>query len=119
MATRPDMVGSWAQAGQLLEVNPAGYWYAASDPSQWDVEDEQREVIEALWHGEHGDRRQEIAIIGQHLNEGLLTNLLDDCLVSTEEFRAGPSLWATFADPFPEWAEEEQEEETGTVDGSQ
>jgi G3E family GTPase len=119
MATRPDLVGSWAQAGQLLEVNPAGYWYAASDPSQWDVDDEQRDVIEALWHGEHGDRRQEIAIIGQHLNEELLTTLLDDCLVSMEEFCEGPSLWATLADPFPEWAQEEQEEETGTVDGSQ
>ena len=107
IATRPDLVGSWAQAGQLLEVNPAGYWYAASDPDTWDIDDEQRSVIEGLWHAELGDRRQEIVIIGQRLDHAGLTSLLDACLVTDEELRAGPALWSTFADPFPEWTETE------------
>jgi len=102
-ATRPDLVGSWAQAGQLLEVNPAGYWYAASDPDHWDVDDEQRAVIEAQWHPELGDRRQEIVVIGQRLDRASLTALLDACLVTEEELQAGPALWSTFGDPFPEW----------------
>jgi G3E family GTPase len=109
-ATRPDLVGNWAQAGQLVEVNPAGYWYVASPPDSWDVDDEGRAIIEHHWDPEVGDRRQEIAIIGQHLDKGALTAMLDACLVTPEEFVAGPAVWSAFADPFPEWAEAEVEE---------
>jgi G3E family GTPase len=104
VATRPDLVGSWSQAGQLVEVNPAGFWYAVSPPDSWDVDDDQRAELEALWHPELGDRRQEIAVIGQGLDRLGLEALLDACLVTDEELRAGPALWSTFADPFPEWA---------------
>jgi len=107
VATRPDLVGTWSQAGQLLEVNSGGYWYAASDSADWDIDDEQRDVIESLWHPELGDRRQEIAIIGQQLDPAALTALLDVCLVTEEEMRAGPTLWETFADPFPRWSKVE------------
>jgi G3E family GTPase len=116
VATRPDLVGTWSQAGQLLEVNPGGYWYAASAPEHWDVDDEQRQVILDLWHPELGDRRQEIAIIGQGLNQAALTAMLDACLVTEEEQRAGPSLWQTFTDPFPEWSEVEVDDEESEQD---
>ena len=111
VASRPEMVGAWSQAGQLLELNPGGYWYAASDPEHWDVDDEERAIIAAHWHPDVGDRRQELAIIGQGLQEAALTALLDSCLVTDEEHRAGPSLWQTFADPFPEWSEVEVDED--------
>jgi G3E family GTPase len=111
VATRPDLVGTWSQAGQLLEVNPGGYWYAARDPEHWDVDDEERAIIESHWAPEVGDRRQEIAIIGQGLNEAALTAMLNACLVTDEEQKAGPALWKTFADPFPEWSELEVEKE--------
>ena len=111
VATRPDLVGTWSQAGQLLEVNPGGYWYAATDPEHWDVDDEERAIVESHWAPEVGDRRQEIAIIGQGLNEAALSAMLDACLVTDEEQQAGPSLWQTFADPFPEWSEAEVDEE--------
>ncbi len=116
VATRPDMVGTWSQAGQLLEVNPGGYWYAASDPEHWDVDDEERAIIEGHWHPEVGDRRQEIAIIGQGLNQLALTAMLDACLVTDAEHQAGSALWQTFADPFPEWSEVEVEEEDEAED---
>lgn len=104
VANQPDLVGSWSQAGQLLEVNPAGFWYAASPPETWPLDEEQRAELEALWHPELGDRRQELAIIGQRLDRPGLTALLDSCLVTPDELRAGPRLWATFDDPFPAWA---------------
>ncbi|WP_291268416.1 zinc metallochaperone GTPase ZigA [Gemmatimonas sp.] len=110
-ATRPDLVGSWAQAGQLVEVNPAGYWYVASPADSWEVDDEERAIIEGHWDPEVGDRRQEIAIIGQRLDQPALTAMLDACLVTPEEFAAGPALWSAFHDPFPEWAETEVEED--------
>lgn len=109
VATRPDLVGMWSQAGQLLEVNPGGYWYAASDPDSWDIDDEQRVAIEDVWHPDVGDCRQELAIIGQGLHREALTTMLDACLVTLEEMHAGPSLWQTFSDPFPEWTEVEDE----------
>lgn len=104
VANQPDLVGSWSQAGQLLEVNPAGFWYAASPPETWALDEDQRTELEALWHPELGDRRQELAIIGQRLDRPGLTALLDSCLVTPDELRAGPRLWATFDDPFPAWA---------------
>ncbi|MFY7922389.1 MAG: zinc metallochaperone GTPase ZigA [Gemmatimonas sp.] len=116
VATRPDLVGTWSQAGQLLEVNPGGYWYAATDPEHWDVDDEERAIIESHWAPEVGDRRQEIAIIGQGLNQAALSAMLDACLVTDEEQQAGPSLWQTFADPFPEWSEVEVEDEEDVDD---
>ena len=111
IATRPDIVGTWSQAGQLLEVNAGGYWYAASDPERWDVDDEERAIIHSHWHGDVGDRRQEIAIIGQRLNHEALTAMLDACLVTEEEHAAGEALWQTFSDPFPGWSEVEVDEE--------
>jgi G3E family GTPase len=109
-ATRPDLVGSWAQAGQLLEVNPAGFWYAASPVDSWEVDEEERAIIAGHWDAEVGDRRQEIAIIGQQLDQAALTAMLDTCLVTPEEFAAGVMYWSTFSDPFPEWAEAIEEE---------
>ncbi len=111
VATRPDLVGSWSQAGQLVEVNPAGFWYAITPPDSWDVDDIQRAEIEAMCHPDLGDRRQELAIIGQALDRHGLDALLDACLVTEEELRAGPALWSTFPDPFPEWTVEYEDEE--------
>jgi hypothetical protein len=42
--------------------------------------------------------------------------MLDACLVTEEEQTAGPSLWQTFADPFPEWSEVEVEDEHVDLD---
>ena len=111
IASRPDLVGSWAQAGQLVEVNPAGFWYAASEADSWEVDDEQRAELLAMWDPTFGDRRQELAIIGQQLDKGALTALLDACLLSDAEMAAGPAVWTAFADPFPEWAEVEVDED--------
>ncbi len=111
IATRPELMAAWSQAGQLLEVQAAGYWYVAVDREHWDLDDEQREEVDALWHPELGDRRQELAIIGQHLDIPGLTALLDACLITEQELAAGEALWQTFADPFPEWTLEEDEDE--------
>jgi len=118
VATRPDLVGSWSQAGQLVEVNPAGFWYATTPQEHWDMDDEQRADLEALWHPELGDRRQELAIIGQQLDRAGLTALLDACLVTDEELAAGAGLWSTFADPFPEWSLEEVDDDESEQDAA-
>jgi len=104
IASRAELMASWSQAGQMLEVQPAGFWYAVADPDTWDVDAEQREQLELLWHPDLGDRRQELAIIGQHLDVSGLTALLDACLLTESEMRLGELAWRELPDPFPEWS---------------
>jgi G3E family GTPase len=111
LATRPQFMASWSQAGHLLEVQPAGFWYAAIDPADWDLEEGQQEQLDALWHPEVGDRRQELAIIGQHLDVPGMTALLDTCLLTPAEMAMGMTNWSEIADPFPEWAMEQVADE--------
>lgn len=109
LATRAHVMASWSQAGQMLEVQPAGFWFAAIDESDWDLDDMQRAEVEALWHPDVGDRRQEVVIIGQRLDVPAMTAQLDACLLTPDEMAAGPAAWSTLSDPFPEWTFESVE----------
>lgn len=44
----------------------------------------------------HGDRRQELVIIGQNLKPSLVTRRLDAALVTQGEFDQGWELWKTW-----------------------
>jgi G3E family GTPase len=106
VATRPELMASWSQAGQLLEIQPAGFWYAALPDDQWPVDTVERDALLALWHPEVGDRRQELAIIGQQLDVAGMTALLDACLLTPDEMAGGEAAWSTLEDPLPEWVVE-------------
>jgi G3E family GTPase len=106
VATRPALMVSWSQAGEHLEVQPAGVWYAAQPEASWEADEEIRAELEGLWHPELGDRRQEIAIIGQRLDQAGLTARLDAALLTTAEMACGAASWQHFADPFPAWTVE-------------
>jgi G3E family GTPase len=103
VATRPDVMASWSQAGNTIELQPAGVWCAAQPPESWDVDDATRDRLAELWHPELGDRQQELVLIGQHLDRAALIEQLDAALVTPDELAAGPSAWATFEDPLPPW----------------
>jgi G3E family GTPase len=112
IASRPHFMISWSQAGQLLEVQPAGFWYAAIDENDWELDAEQREALDAAWHADVGDRKQELAIIGQHLDVPALTAMLDACLLSPDETALGAPYWTTLPDPFPAWELAEDDSDT-------
>lgn len=103
IASRPELMATWSQAGQLLEVQPAGFWYAAVDEREWDLDASQRDELDAIWHPDVGDRRQELAIIGQRLDVPGMTASLDACLLTPAEMAAGQPAWRTLPDPFPQW----------------
>lgn len=42
-------------------------------------------------------------MIGTGLNITAITNNLNDCLLSDEEFQLKPSMWSRFYDPLPPW----------------
>ena len=103
LATRPDLAAEWSQAGGVFSLEPAGVWAADLPEEEWPEEQELRDSIREMWQEPWGDRRQELVVIGQDLNEDRLWAALAECLLTDEELAAGIETWATLPDPFPEW----------------
>ncbi|RXZ43951.1 zinc metallochaperone GTPase ZigA [Crenobacter cavernae] len=111
LASRPDWVGNWSQAGGACRHGPAGQWWAAVDKSEWPADDGWREEIAADWHDNAvGDRRQELVFIGVDLDEVAIKRHLDACLLSDVEWQGGEAAWAGYADPFPAWSFSSEED---------
>ena len=116
LATRMDWAGNYSQAGNACRTEAAGLWWAAMDEHDWPNDQEQRQEIAELWKKPWGDRRQEIVVIGQNINQDAITAKFDACLLTDKEMELGPERWVDlFKDPFHEWQEvideEFQEEE--------
>lgn len=103
LATRMQYAGVWSQAGASCRTEIAGEWWSATDRSEWPAEKEFRTEIESVWEEPYGDRRQELVLIGQNMDRENLIRVLDSCLVTDEEYSAGPSYWKNFKDPFGVW----------------
>lgn len=114
LATRMEWAGNYSQAGAACRTEAAGFWWAAVDKREWPDDQEQCEEIAKLWQKPWGDRRQEIVIIGQDMDQAALTAKLDACLLTDDEMKLGPEGWLEqFEDPFYEWrayTDEEMEE---------
>jgi G3E family GTPase len=83
LATRPDVMALWSQAGASVAFEPLAAWDHDPDGS--------------------GDPRQEIVFIGVELDRGSISEALDQALVDDAEMAAGPTGWATWLDPLPPW----------------
>ena len=110
LATRMDWAGSYSQAGAACRTEAAGFWWAAVDKLEWPDEPEQSEEIAELWQEPWGDRRQEIVVIGQDLDQDAITQKFDACLLTEDELALGPEAWKQFNDPFLEWRTADEEE---------
>lgn len=103
IATRHDTAGTWSQAGQVWGCEPMGTWMAAIPQSEWPDDEAFLEETKSNWSEPYGDRRQEIVIIGQFLDEAQVREALQQCLLTDAEFEQGPLGWNRFPDPFPQW----------------
>lgn len=112
LASRPDKVGAWSQAGAVSRHELAGIWWAGLDREQWPEDEESLAMIEGRWEEPFGDAQQELVLIGMEMDEVALRARFDACLLTDEEMAAGYDFWLTLPDPFPVWmiAEEEQTE---------
>jgi len=113
LATRHDVACEWSQAGQLYQLNRAGLWAASTDQDEWPDDEQFVAELEEVWEEPWGDRRTELVIIGQDLDELRLQACLEACLLTEEEVQAGPAVWNAFEDPLPTWPESEEEEAEG------
>jgi G3E family GTPase len=122
LATRPDWIGQWSQAGRILTLAPIGIWWAAVPQDEWPdwpSDPEEQSYIASNWQEPFGDRRQELVIIGQHLDEAALRAALDACLLTDAELGAGPADWAKLEDPWPAWPTPEEARAASEDDAAQ
>ncbi|KAF0814047.1 putative metal chaperone YciC [Andreprevotia sp. IGB-42] len=105
LASRPQWVGSWSQAGVHSSHGAAGMWWAAVPRKDWPQDADTLHEINTDWDARYGDRQQEIVLIGQHLDQAALCAALDACLLDDcEAMLPGDML----PDPFPAWQPAEQ-----------
>lgn len=105
LASHPALAGSWSQAGAMARHGVAGYWWAAVEPESWPDDPESVALIRAKWDEQVGDARQELVLIGMEMDEQALRSRFDACLLTDGEMAAGPDVWMSWSNPFPEWHE--------------
>jgi G3E family GTPase len=103
LAGRLEYIGLFSLAGTIWQLGPMGAWRAVMPEAQWPDSPEVKAQIKAMWHPEFGDRRQQLVIIGQQMNEGAIRASLEACLLTDAELAEGKTAWRTYPDPFPRW----------------
>jgi len=103
IASRPDSMALWSQAGAVCRLDPLAPWWADTSREEWPFEDQELQDIGAVWTEPFGDRRQELVLIGIDLDETDLVARLDHCLLRHDELATGPDGWVSLDDPFPVW----------------
>ena len=104
LATRLEHAGFWSQAGAVARNSCAGKFWAAMPAEDRPTDPDSLKALERSWENPWGDRRQEIVIIGQGLDQALLEKMLDEALLTDEENGKSPAEWAILPDPFPQWS---------------
>jgi G3E family GTPase len=92
LAHTHDLMMSFSHAGDLVTLGATGLW-TALEPDAYGGTDEERARLRKDWMGSWKDRRQELVFIGQNLDHGVIQSLLDECLLSDEEFDMGVDYW--------------------------
>ncbi|WP_438462196.1 zinc metallochaperone GTPase ZigA [Marinomonas sp. PE14-40] len=105
LATRPEFAGQWSQAGGIARYGFAGMFWKSVPKSNWPTDEASLAAINEHWCEPFGDMRQELAFIGQGLNQTAMITALDNCLLSDDEIVEGKAFWASLKDPFPAWEE--------------
>ncbi|MFF9853042.1 CobW family GTP-binding protein [Streptomyces litmocidini] len=94
LADRPDTLLAWDAAGGALCVESAGPWLASLPDAAWEMVPPVRRAAAALdWHPEHGDRCQHLVFTSPGLDRDGIEELLDSCLLTEAEYRAGREAW--------------------------
>lgn len=92
LASRPNQAVAWSQAGGSLRADHAGVWWSSMPYDDriryYDFVNNQK-LIEASWHPLFGDRKNELVIIGQEMDEKRIKDGLNACLLTDEEVADG------------------------------
>lgn len=105
LASRPTDALNFSQAGGSLRAQYAGVWWASmpfAKRAQYGSFLENQKSIESRWHKRFGDRQNELVVIGQDIDQELVTAELEDCLCTELELKHMEAR-GSFKDPFPVW----------------
>lgn len=108
LATRPEYMGHWSQAGASLQIDAAGVWFAYQPDENRFEDEETEEWVKAAWDPDVGDCRQEIVFIGAGIDRFGLNILFNAALLNDEEWNEGADAWLSYPDPLPPWEMEEE-----------
>lgn len=102
LASRPDHVLLWNQAGGMLALELLGTWRAAvlNDTSLLKEERENLRTLLANQHPLFGDRANEITVIGHARDRAIFMQGLRQCLCTEEEIARWQKGYE-FEDPWP------------------
>ena len=101
IASRPDLMGVWSQAGGSCSAHFSGQWLASIPQEEWEFEtEEDYQSFLGEWDNTFGDRQQEIVIIGKDMNKAQLSLDLDSCLLTSKELSKGSNHWQATGDRF-------------------
>lgn len=125
LATRPHRAGDWSQAGAMLTLSGGRPWFCTLPAEEYMTGNPEIDAL--VQHdmrngGEWGDRRQELVFIGEKLDVKGLERVLDECLLTDEEFKDWEELMREdesleqkldrlsdlFEDGFPDWADPDE-----------
>ncbi len=98
LADTHDLMTTFSHAGNFVTMAPDGIWTALESKAYRGTKEEKSKLCKD-WVAPWGDRRQELVFIGQNLNHKVIQGVLDECLLSDEEFEMGVDYWkATMGD---------------------
>ena len=100
VASNPDYVGLWSQAGLVSTIENSGFWLASLDRNEWELDETELKKVEANWDEVFGDRVQELVFIGQEMNRTEIIGKLQNALLNDEELKLGKEAWANSESPF-------------------
>jgi hypothetical protein len=115
----------------MLTMTGGRPWFCTLPPEEYTTGD--AEVDGLVQHdikkgGEWGDRRQELVFIGENLDQEAIERVLDECLLTDEEFsdweavmrdsakndeQKREALEDLFDDGFPDWSGDGEEDHEG------
>lgn len=84
LATRYIMRGEWSSAGPMLTLKGGIPWFDVSGFE--DIPPETVKLIKTEFQGPYGDRRNELVFIGLGIDKKKMTETLDSCLLTDEEY---------------------------------
>lgn len=105
VASQPKTCYMWSQAGANCLYERLGRWWVAIPDRHWPKGEGALEELRKVWDLEFGDRRIELAFIGEQIDRVRLKRRLDACLLTRAELSLDEQLWRAFRDPFkkPSW----------------
>ena len=95
-----DLMGLIGQAGNVVTIDCQTPWNALN-VNAWKGTGDEKKKLRKDFVAPWGDRRQEIVFIGYEMKHCKVQGMLDDCLLTDEEFALGIDGWkATMGDIF-------------------